>query len=136
MEFRSITNLEQLETLPDDAQILIIDNNTAKRISKANAKFGGEAMVVTFTVTRDGVSADKTVEEVTTAMANMPVIGNLVLSNAGTVTTIHLGACCPDFANSEIPTPAFGPFIYDSKESRILGFVGVDNNGQWTVRMG
>jgi hypothetical protein len=125
-----------LETLPDDAQILIIDNNTAKRISKANAKFGGGAMVVTFTVTRDGVSADKTIEEVTTAMANMPVIGNLVLSQADTVTTIHLGACCAEFANSEIPTPAFGPFAYDSKDSRILGFVGVDSNGQWTVRMG
>ena len=34
MEFRSIASLEELETLPDDAQILIIDNNTAKRISK------------------------------------------------------------------------------------------------------
>lgn len=136
MEFRSITDLEQLETLPDDAQILIIDNNTAKRISKANAKFGGGAMVVTFTATRDGVSADKTVEEVTAAMANMPVIGNLVLSEANTVTTIHLGACCAEFANSEIPTPAFGPFSYDSKDSRILGLVGVDSNGQWTVRVG
>ena len=136
MEFRSITDLEQLETLPDDAQILIIDNNTAKRISKTNAKFGGGAMVVTFTVTSDGVSADKTVEEVTTAMANMPVIGNLVLSNADTVTTIHLGACCAEFDKSGFPTPAFGPFIYDSKDSRILGLVGVGSNGQWTVRMG
>ena len=136
MEFRSIADLEQLETLPDDAEILIIDNNTAKRISKTNAKFGGGAMVVTFTVTKTGVSADKTVEEVTTAMASMPVIGNLVLSEASTSTTIHLGACSAEFANSEIPTPAFGPFSYDSKNLSILGFVGVDRNGQWTVRMG
>lgn len=136
MEFRSITELEQLETLPDNAQILIIDNNTAKRISKANAKFGGGAMVVTFTVTSDGVSADKTVEEVTAAMANMPVIGNLVISDAGTVTTMHLGACCSELANSQTPTPAFGPFTHNSENSLILGFVGVDSNGQWTVRMG
>ena len=136
MEFRSIADLEQLETLPDDAQILIIDNNTAKRISKANAKFGGGAMVVTFTVTSTGVSADKTVEEVTTAMANMPVIGNLVISRADTLITIHLGACIAEFATSETPTPAFGPFTYYSKDSMILGFVGVDRNGQWTVRMG
>lgn len=136
MEFRSITDLEQLETLPDDAQILIIDNNTAKRISKANAKFGGGAMVVTFTVTRDGVSADKTVEEVTAAMANMPVIGNLVLSQADTVKTMYLGACCAESSNPGITTPAFGPFFYNSKDSIILGFVGVDSNGQWTVRMG
>lgn len=46
MEFRSITDLEQLETLPDDVQILVVDNNTAKRISKANAKFGGGSVTV------------------------------------------------------------------------------------------
>lgn len=46
MEFRSIASLEELETLPDDAQILIIDNNTAKRISKTNAKFGGGSVTV------------------------------------------------------------------------------------------
>ena len=136
MEFRSIADLEQLETLPDDAQILIIDNNTAKRISKTNAKFGGGAMVVTFTVTTTGVSADKTVEEVTAAMASMPVIGNLILSLNETSVTLHLGACCSEFYTSETLTPAFGPFSYNSKDSSILGFVGVDSNGQWTVRMG
>ena len=136
MEFRSITDLEQLETLPDDAQILIIDNNTAKRISKANAKFGGGAMAVTFTVTKTGVSADKTVEEVTAAMASMPVIGNLIISTNQSSLTLHLGACCGEFAISETPTPAFGPFMYDAEKSRILGLVGVDNNSQWTVRMG
>ena len=136
MEFRSIADLEQLETLPDDAQILIIDNNTAKRISKTHAKFGGGAMVVTFTVTTTGVSADKTVEEVTAAMASMPVIGNLILSLNETSVTLHLGACCSEFYTSETLTPAFGPFSYNSKDSSILGFVGVDSNGQWTVRMG
>ena len=45
MEFRSITNLEELETLPDDAKILVIDSGTAKQISKANAKFGGSVTV-------------------------------------------------------------------------------------------
>lgn len=46
MEFRSIADLEQLETLPDDAQILVVDNNTAKRISRTNAKFGGGSVTV------------------------------------------------------------------------------------------
>ena len=55
MEFRSITDLEQLETLPDDAQILIIDNNTAKRISKTNAKFGGGSVTV-FNIVEEGKS--------------------------------------------------------------------------------
>lgn len=138
MEFRSITNLEQLEALPDDAQILVIDNNTAKRISKTNAHFGGGAgaMVVTFTITKTGFSADKTVEEVTTAMASMPVIGNLIVSINEPSTTMHLGACCSEFCTSETLTPAFGPFMYNSERQLVVGIVGVNSSGQWEVRMG
>ena len=138
MEFRSIASLEELETLPDNAQILIIDNNTAKRISKTNAHFGGGAgaMVVNFTLDSTGLSADKTVEEVTTAMASMPVIGNLIESNGETSVTMHLGACCSEFSTSEIPTPAFGPFLFNSEKSAIVGLVGVNSNGQWEARVG
>ena len=137
MEFRSITDLEQLEALPDDAQILVIDNNTAKRISKTNAHFGGGgvgAMVVTFTVDSTGISADKTVEEVTAAMASMPVIGNLIMTNDGTPVTAHLGACLLELNGSAGPVPAFGPFIY--KAGKIYGSVGVNSSGQWEARMG
>ena len=139
MEFRSITDLEQLETLPDDAQILVIDNNTAKRISKTNAHFGGGgagAMVVTFTLTSTGFSADKTVEEVTAAMASMPVIGSIIMTNTETPMTLHLGACCAEFSTSETPTPAFGPFQRDSNKSTIIGIIGVNSSGQWEIRMG
>ena len=137
MEFRSIASLEELETLPDDAQILIIDNNTAKRISKTNAHFGGGgagAMVVNFTYTRTSLSADKTVEEVTAAMASMPVIGNLIESNGETSETIHLGACFAEFNGGTGPTPAFGPFIY--RTGKIYGSVGVNSSGQWEARVG
>ena len=137
MEFRSIASLEELETLPDNAQILIIDNNTAKRISKTNAQFGGGgvgAMVVTFTLNSTGFSADKTVEEVTAAMASMPVIGNLIISTE-TPVTVHLGACCSEFDTSKTPTPAFGPFLFNSEKSMIVGIVGVNSSGQWEARL-
>ena len=138
MEFRSIASLEELETLPDNAQILIIDNNTAKRISKTNAHFGGGAgaMVVTFTVAKTGFSADKTVEEVTAAMASMPVIGNLIIPTGETSVTVHLGACCSELYTSETPTPAFGPFLFNSQKSAIFGLVGVNSSGQWEARIG
>lgn len=139
MEFRSIASLEELETLPDDAQILIIDNNTAKRISKTNAKFGGGAgaMVVTFTLTQTGISADKTVEEVTAAMASMPVIGNLIMTIGETPVTMHLGACLSEFAASgaQAITPAFGPFMYNSQSKKIFSAIGVNSGGQWEARM-
>lgn len=136
MEFRSIASLEELETLPDNAQILVIDNNTAKRISKTNAQFGGGAgaMVVTFTVDSTGVSADKTVEEVTAAMASMPVIGSVIMTEDGTPVTVHLGACFVEFNGNAGPTPAFGPFIY--KANKIYGSFGVNSSGQWEARMG
>lgn len=139
MEFRSITDLEQLEALPDDAQILVIDNNTAKRISKTNAHFGGGAgaMVVTFTLDSTGISADKTVEEVTIAMASMPVIGNLIMTMGETSVTMHLGACLsePAASGAEDLTPAFGPFRYKTNPSMIVGAVGVNSSGQWEARM-
>ena len=53
MEFRNVTNLEELGTLPDDAKILVIDAGTAKQISKANAKFGGGSVTV-FNIVREG----------------------------------------------------------------------------------
>lgn len=54
MEFRSIANLEELEALPDNAQILVIDNNTAKRISKTNTHFGGGGSVTVFNLVKEG----------------------------------------------------------------------------------
>lgn len=53
MTFRNITNLEELETLPDEAKILVIDAGTAKQISKANTKFGGGSVTV-FNVVVEG----------------------------------------------------------------------------------
>lgn len=53
MEFRSITNLEELDSLPDDAKIIVVDAGTAKQISKSNAKFGGGSVTV-FKMVREG----------------------------------------------------------------------------------
>ena len=135
IEFRDVTQLEPLEALEDGDYLVVVRDGVAKRISKADAKFGGGAMVVTFTVTETGISADKTVEEVTMAMATMPVIGNLILSTTQTSKTLHVGACYSEFHSSGFLTPAFGPFNYDSKESTIIALVGVDAN-QWDFRMG
>lgn len=46
MEFRSITDLEELEALPDDAKIIAVVDRTLKCISKTNARFGGGNVTV------------------------------------------------------------------------------------------
>lgn len=137
IELRDVTQLEPLEALEDGDYLVVVRDGVAKRISKADAKFGGGAMVVTFTVTRTGLSADKTVEEVTTAMASMPVIGNLTESDGENSVTVPLGACCVEMSSSNSIVPAFGPFFKNpSNDALIIGLIGVDSNGQWASREG
>ena len=53
ISFRSVTDLEELDALPDDASIVVVDNGTAKQISKSNAKFGGGS-VTKYILTEEG----------------------------------------------------------------------------------
>ena len=110
------------------------DGSEALTVEISSGGGGAGAMVVTFTADSTGFSADKTVEEVTSAMASMPVIGNVTMIRGEMTMTLHLGACGLEFGISGTPTPAFGPFIYDSKKSGIIGFVGVSSSGQWEAR--
>ena len=136
IEFRDVTQLEPLEALEDGDYLVVVRDGVAKRISKADAKFGGGAMVVNFTFTSTGLLADKTVEEVTTAMASVPVIGNLIVLKGEQSTTLPLGACCVEMSSSNSTVPAFGPFSCDSGNDLIFGVIGVDSNGQWEFRGG
>lgn len=134
IEFRDVTQLEPLAELEDGDYLVVVRDGVAKRISKADAKFGGGAMVVNFTFASTGLSADKTVEEVTMAMASMPVIGNLTESDGENSVTVPLGACCVEKFSSGSIVPAFGPFDYNSNKYLIFGFIGVGSNGQWEIR--
>lgn len=53
MEFRNITNLEELEQLAGDEKIIVNAGGTVKQIAPENAKFGGGSVTV-FTVVREG----------------------------------------------------------------------------------
>ena len=113
--------------------------NLGTRVTELEQHGGGGgagAMVVTFTSTETGILADKTVEEVTAAMASMPVIGNLIMSLNEQPMTMHLGACCSELSYGDGPTPAFGPFRYEVTENMILGIIGVNSSGQWELRLG
>lgn len=53
LALRSVADLEELQVLPDNAKILIIDAGTAKQISKSNAKLGGGSVTI-FDVVQNG----------------------------------------------------------------------------------
>lgn len=44
ISFRDITDLEPIDSIPDNADIVVVVDGVAKRISKENAKFGGGAV--------------------------------------------------------------------------------------------
>ena len=46
LEFRSVTDLEEITELVDDDSLLLVSNGTAKRIKKTNAKLGGGATTI------------------------------------------------------------------------------------------
>lgn len=60
ISFRSVTDLEEVEALDDGAYIVVIENGTAKRISKANAKFGGGS-VTKYIVTQEAPDQEPTI---------------------------------------------------------------------------
>lgn len=58
IEFRDVTQLEPLEALEDGDYLVVVRDGVAKRISKADAKFGG-GTVTTFYANASDMSSEK-----------------------------------------------------------------------------
>lgn len=54
IEFRDVTQLEPLEALEDGDYLVVVRNGVAKRISKADAKFGGGTATTFYLVAEEG----------------------------------------------------------------------------------
>lgn len=95
ISFRPIADLEEVEALDDGAYIVVIENGTAKRISKANANFGGGSVTKyilknensTETITHEDGSA-VTPQEVYDAFMSGPVILEKQDSGMGEAETV------------------------------------------------
>lgn len=53
IEFRDVTQLEALEALEDGDYLVVVRDGVAKRISKADAKFGGGTATFYFAAEED-----------------------------------------------------------------------------------
>lgn len=60
IEFRDVTQLEPLEALEDGDYLVVVRDGVAKRISKADAKFGGGA-VTTFYANASDMSSENNI---------------------------------------------------------------------------
>ena len=54
IEFRDVTQLEPLEALEDGDYLVLVRDGVAKRISKADAKFGGGAVATFYLAAEEG----------------------------------------------------------------------------------
>ena len=89
IEFRDVADLEEITEIPEGADILVIVNGVAKRISKDNAKFGGGS-VTTFYVTSSKkiyIDAAQTTEATPQQIYDAYMAGRVLL-NTGTHETI------------------------------------------------
>lgn len=59
IEFRDVTQLEPLEALEDGDYLVVVRDGVAKRISKADAKFGGGAVTTFYLPEDDGEDGGK-----------------------------------------------------------------------------
>lgn len=54
IEFRDVTQLEPLEALEDGDYLVVVRDGVAKRIGKADAKFGGGAVTTFYLAAEEG----------------------------------------------------------------------------------
>lgn len=117
ISFRSVTDLEEVEALDDGAYIVVIENGTAKRISKANANFGGGSVTKYIatqevpdrepTITHEDGSA-VTPQEMYDAFMSGPVILEMQgsgTSTAGTVLVLNYAGTPGNVTACRITTP-------------------------------
>lgn len=112
IEFRDVADLEEITEIPEDADILVIVDGVAKRISKENAKFGGGS-VTTFYVPSSKkiyIDAAKTTEATPQQIYDAYMAGTVLL-NTGTSGT-------KTFINGIIA------FVYNGAPDNIVG-VGI-----------
>ena len=112
IEFRDVADLEEITEIPEDADILVIVDGVAKRISKENAKFGGGS-VTTFYVTSSKkiyIDAAQTTEATPQQIYDAYMAGTVLL-NMGTSGT-------QTFINGIIT------FVYNGAPDNIVG-VGI-----------
>lgn len=93
IEFRDVAELEEITEIPEDADILVIVDGVAKRISKQNAKFGGGS-VTTFYVTSSKkiyIDEAKTTEATPQQIYDAYMAGTVMLNTgtSGTKTLIN-----------------------------------------------
>lgn len=123
IEFRDVADLEEITEIPEGADILVIVNGVAKRISKENAKFGGGS-VTTFYVTSSNkiyTDAAKTTEATPQQIYDAYMAGTVLL-NTGTYVTVTFVNGITSFVYNGAPDNIVGVYIeyHDNRSGKFI----------------
>lgn len=134
LEFRSVTDLEEITELSDDDSLLLVRNGTAKQIKKTNAKLGGGATTI--------YSVDNSSEQsvsVSPAISADPTYLNLLDGDGNAVTAQQVydafmsGRVLVNFGSDGGVAEMTSIANITSTTEQVVGFVAFIGNTQYVI---
>lgn len=134
LEFRSVTDLEEITELSDDDSLLLVSNGTAKQIKKTNAKLGGGATTI--------YSVDESSEQsvsVSPAASAGPTHLNLLDGDGNAVTAQQVydafrsGRVLVNFGSNGVVAEMISIANIASTAGQVVGFVASIGETQYVI---
>lgn len=131
IEFRDVTQLEPLEALEDGDYLLVVRDGVAKRISKADAKFGGGA-VTTFYANVSNISSENAI----TALYSDPDLTQEITAGQ-MIDAFSDGPCRISATQSSLHVQSEVLFIqYDDTQNSVSAAIATGTGNMLTIKIG
>lgn len=131
IEFRDVTQLEPLEALEDGDYLVVVRDGVAKRISKADAKFGGGA-VTTFYANASDMSGEN---DITTLYSDPDLTQEITAEQM--IDAFSAGPCRISATQSSGHIQAEALFIsYDDNRDRVSAAFATSPEKMFNVVIG
>lgn len=136
LEFRSVTDLEEVAALADDDSLLLVSNGTAKQIKKINAKLGGGATTIYSVDNSSEQSASGGIA--VSAGAADPTHLNLLDGDGNAVTAQQVydafmsGRVLVNFGSNGV-TEMTSIRDINGTTAQVFGFIAILNNAEYAI---
>lgn len=135
LEFRNVTDLEEVAALADDDSLLLVSNGTAKQIKKINAKLGGGATTI-YSV--DNSSEQSASGGIAVAVELGPTHLNLLDGDGNAVTAQQVydafmsGRVLVNFGSNGV-TEMTSIRDINGTTAQVFGFIAILDNTQYAI---
>lgn len=131
IEFRDVTQLEPLEALEDGDYLVVVRDGVAKRISKADAKFGGGAETTFYANTSDMSSGNN----ITTLYSDPDLTREITAGQM--IDAFSAGPCRISATQGSLHVQSEVLFIqYNDTQNSVLAAFATGTGNTFTVKIG